>query len=160
MHYASARDFFNAVREAAIDAERCRRELDEMEQRTLSVGSPTFEARVSGGEHDRLALNVAAYVDREALLQSRIDDDYDLIDLACVLLYGEDGISDGLATLCPPWWADAVYQRYVACHTWDEVGELVMYAKRHAERGTLAAFDFMDANGMLATIEGRGTAAS
>lgn len=160
MHYASAREFFNAVREAAIDAERCRVQLEELEERAQSLGGTTFEARVRGGTHDRMERNAVAHVDREGELQSRIEDDYRLIDAACWVLYGRDGVSDGLASIAPPWWADAIYHHYLALRKWEDVEPLVLACTSHISRCVNAAFDLMDANGMLATIEGRGTAAS
>lgn len=153
-----AREFFESVREASLDAERCRRQLEAMEQRALAIGSPSFDARVSGGDHDRLARDVASLVDREGKLQSRIDGDYDLIDLACAVLYGDDGISDGLAAIAPPWWADAIYHRYVAARTVPETARLVGYSTRHVQGCVRAAFEIMDANGMVSTIAGQGIA--
>lgn len=156
--FESARDLFEAAREAAIDAEKCRRMLEAMERKALRVASPSFEARVSGGDHDRISRDVAALVDRETDLQARIDADYDLIDAACTVLYGRDGMSDGLSAIGPAWWADAVYQRYLAARPWPEVGYLMGYNVSHVRRCVNAAFELMDANGMVGTIDGHGSA--
>lgn len=158
MQYASARDFFEAVREASRDAERCRVQLESMEHRALAISSPSLQAHVRGGERDRMGRTVAALCDRENELQGRIEDDYRLIDLACWVLFGRDGQSDGLATLMPPWVADALYQFYVAGRTWTDTAALVLYSVAHVRREVGVALDLMDANGMLATIEGRGAA--
>lgn len=156
--FASSRELFSAARGAAKDAERCRRQLDSMERRALHVSGPSFEPRIRGGNHDRISRDVAALVDREAELHGRIEADYGLIDAACAILYGHDGMSDGLASIAPPWWADAIYYRYLALRTWGEVAELVGYGTRHVQRCVSAAFDLMDAHGMAATVEGRGDA--
>lgn len=156
--FASSRELFEAAREAAIDAERCRNQLASIERRALRIGSPSLEARVRGGDHDRIGRDVAALVDRETELQAQIDADYDLIDAACTVLYGRDGVSDGLASIGPPWWADALYHHYLALRPWVEVGELLGISKSYVGKQASAAFDLMDANGMAATIEGRGDA--
>ena len=158
MQYASAREFFEAVSEASRDAERCRVQLESMEHRALSVSSPSLEAHVRGGDHDHVGRKVAALVDRERELQSRIDADYDLIDAACAVLYGSDGMSDGLASIVPAWWADAVYHRYLGLRSWVEVGRMLDYSDSHVRRAVSAAFDVMDANGMLSTVAGQGGA--
>ena len=146
------------MRAASLDADSCRRQLEAMERSILSVGSPSLDVRVRGGDHDRMARDVARMVDREAELQKRIDSDYDLIDAACSVLYGSDGTSDGLAALCPPWWCDAIYYHWVQCRTWAEVGALVSYSPSHCRRAATAAFDLADANGMAATVAGVGRA--
>lgn len=157
-HFASARDLFEAARDAAKDAETCRNQLASIERRALRVASPSFEVRVSGGDHDRIGTDVAARVDRETELQAQIDADYDLIDAACMVLYGRDGMSDGLASIAPPWWADAIYHHYLALRPWVEVADLMGCGTRHVQHCVSAAFDLMDANGMAATVEGRGDA--
>lgn len=157
-NFASSRELFEAASDAVRDAERCRRQLEAMEQRALAVGSPSFDARVSGGDHDRIGRTVASLVDRERELHARVERDYGLIDAACSVLYGRDGMSDGLAVLMPPWVADAVYHRYLALRTWDYVAALMGSSVRHVQTSVRAAFDVMDANGMAATVEGRGHA--
>lgn len=157
-HFASARDLFEAARDAARDAETCRRQLDRMERKALRVASPSFEARVHGGNHDHIGGDVAALVDRETELQGRIDSDYDLIDAACAILYGRDGMSDGLASIAPPWWADAIFHHFLALRPWVEVAGLMGIGRSRLQSGARAAFDLMDATGMAATVEGRGDA--
>lgn len=154
-----AREFFDSVRAAVIDAERCRWQLDAMESQALSVGSPSFDAHVRGGERDRIGRDVAAMVDRESELNGRIESDYLLIDTACEILYGKDGMSDGLAALAPsPWWADAIYHRYLGLRTWPEVAELLGVTARSAQKGVRAAFDIADGYGLTATVAGVGHA--
>ena len=59
--FTSSRELFEAARQAAIDADRCRRQLEAMEHRALSVGRPSLEAHVSGGgDPDRIGRDVAA----------------------------------------------------------------------------------------------------
>lgn len=154
-----ARSFFESVREASFDAERCRCQLDYLETNALRISSPSFEARVSGThDPDRMACRVAALVDQEAALHARIEEDYRLIDLACTVLYGADGMSDGLARLVPTWWCDAVYYHFCQRRTWAQVGALLGYSERHVRNQASAALDVADATGLMDTIGGMGMA--
>ena len=157
-NFESSRELFEAASDAVRDAEACRRQLDALEEGALSVGSPSLDARVSGGDHDRIGRTVANLVDREKELDARMEQDYALIDAATCVLYGRDQMSDGLACLMPPWVADAIWQHFLALHTWDYVSELMGYCKSQVIRTVRAAFEVMDAHGMAATVEGRGIA--
>ena len=157
-HFDTSRDLFEAAREAYLDARRCQAQLDAMEARVLSVSGPSLDAHVGGGEHDRMGARVAAYVDREAELESRIDADFRLIDAANAILYGRDGMSDGLASLAPAWWADALYWHYLVAKSWPFVAKMVGYDVHHVQRCARAAFELMDENGMHNTVDGRGWA--
>ena len=156
--YAHARDLFEAARDAAKDAERCGAELLAIDS-APAIGSPSFEARVRGSrDPDRMGRRAAAAIDRKGQLERRIDSDYDLVDAATFVLYGRDGMSDGLASIAPPWWADAIYHHYLSLRTWEDTADLVGYCSRYVQRGVAAAFDLMDANGMAATVGGVGAA--
>ena len=155
MQANSAREFFESVQSAAMDAERCRRQLERLEQAALALPSGMPEFHRGGTPSDRVGARVAGYVDQEAALHRRIEDDYRLIDAACEVLYGHDGMSDGLASIAPPWWADSIYHHYLALMKWDEIALMMMYDRSYVRRCVGAAFDLMDANGMTATVEGR-----
>lgn len=156
--YSCARDLFEAAREAARDAARCGAELLAIEE-APAIGSPTFEARVRGtSDPDRLGRKVASNVDRKERLEKRIDADYGLIDAATFVLYGHDGMSDGLASIAPDWWADAIYHHYLSLRTWEQTSQIMGYCPRHLQKSVRAAFDLMDANGMTSTVAGVGCA--
>lgn len=155
--YGSAREFFDAAREAARDAERIARQLDGMERRVLALGGGGFEGRVrSTPDPDRIGRGVAAMLDNEAVLRARQESDYALIDAACELLYGADRRS-GLYALVG-WPADAIFHHYLALRTWDEVAEMMGYSVPHVRRQVAAAFDMADSNGDMWTRLGVGTA--
>lgn len=151
----SAREFFESVREAVIDAERCRQQLEGLEHAALALPSGMAELHRGGTPSDRVGDGVAGYVDQEAALYRRVEDDYRLIDAACEVLYGHDGMSDGLASIAPSWWADSIYHHYLGLRTWGEIAPMMLYCESHVRRSVGAAFDLMDANGMTDTIEGR-----
>lgn len=155
--FASAREFFDAAREAARDAERIARQLDGMERRALALGGGGFEGRVrSTPDPDRIGRGVAAKVDNEAVLRERQQADRALIDAACELLYGADNRS-GLYALVG-WPADAIFHHYLALRTWDEVAEMMGYSAPHVRRQVAAALDLADTNGSMWTRLGIGSA--
>lgn len=155
--YASAREFFDAAREAARDAERIARQLDGMERRALALGGGGFEGRVrSTPDPDRIGRGVAAKVDNEGVLRERQQADRALIDAACELLYGADRRS-GLYALVG-WPADAIFHHYLALRTWDEVAEMMDYSVRHVQTCVASALDYADSNGQMWTALGKGMA--
>lgn len=155
--HASAREFFEAAREAARDAERIRRQLDGMERRSTALGGGGFEPRVrSTPDPDRIGRDVSAKLDQEARLREREDEDYRAIDAACAVLYGPDNRS-GLYALVG-WPADAIYHHYLALRTWDETARMMGYSVRHVCRAVDVAFDLADANGQMWTELGVGLA--
>ena len=157
--YQNSRELFEAAHAASMDAAKISKELEALDERAARVGTPSLEPHGRGTrDADPIGRRVAHKLDREKILERRLEEDYRLIDSACWILYGEDGISDGLASIAPPWWADAIYHHYLALRTWDEVAELVMFSKRYVLERVGAAFDLMDANGMASTVEGRRSA--
>lgn len=155
--HATAREFFEAAREAARDADRISRQLDGMERRTLSLGGGGFEPRVrSTPDPDRIGASVSAKLDQEDRLRERADEDWRIIDAACTVLYGPDNRS-GLYALVG-WPADAIYHHYLALRTWDETASMLGYSVRHVQTCVRAALDLADANGQMWTELGIGIA--
>lgn len=156
--YASAREFFDAAREAARDAQRIARQLDGMERRALALGGGGFEPRVrSTPDPDRIGRAVGAMVDNEGVLLQRQEADYALIDAACAVLYGPDNRS-GLYALVG-WPADAIYHHYLGLRTWEETADLMGYSTRYVQRSVAWALDYADAAGDTMTRLGLGFAA-
>jgi len=155
--YATAREMFEAAREAALDAERVRRQLESMERASVSVGGQGFEGRVrSTPDPDRIGRAVAAAVDVGLRLRRRQEEDYRLIDAACAVLYGTD--SDAGLWALVGWRADAIYHHYLGLRTWAEVGELLGYSEQHVWREAMAALETADAWGWRAVVNGMGRA--
>ena len=157
MQFTSAREVFEAAREASRDAERIRRQLAAMEGRATALQGGGFEPRVrSTPDPDRIGRSVAAMVDVEAKLRERQDEDYALIDFACAVLYGTDSDA-GLWSLVG-WRADALHLHYLGCMTWAEVGAVLGYSPEHACREAMAALDTADAWGIENAMRGTGGA--
>jgi hypothetical protein len=126
----TAKDFFDRARAASEDAERCRIQLKSLETRMHSIGGQGVGQRVrSSSDPDKMGRRVGAYVDREARLNRRMEHDYDVIDRATVVLYGDDERA-GLDGVMSPIWADVLWWRYLDGATWPKVAKAVNLSVR------------------------------
>ncbi|MBR1830427.1 MAG: hypothetical protein IJ781_13190 [Atopobiaceae bacterium] len=156
-HFTSARELFEAAREASRDAERIRRQLVAMEERAEGLGGGGFEPRVrSTGEPDRMGSRVATMVDVERRLRERQEQDYAIIDLASAVLYGTDNDA-GLWALVS-WRADAIFHHYLGGMTWAQVGDMLGYSEQYVWQQAQVALDTCDGWGLLAVMAGTGRA--
>lgn len=151
----TSRDFFESVREAALDAERTRRQLEAMESRE-GVKAQRYGTSVQGGTHDVMAATDAR-IDRERAWAARIERDYALIDEACEIIYGTDN-RGGIASLLGTATADAMFWRYCAAVTWAEVARNVSYSRQWCYRAVAVAFELIDSAGVEAVMRGEGMA--
>ena len=158
--YASAEDFFVAVRDASREAERTRLTLIQMESRE-GARAQGYEPRVSvGGNSDKMAATDSR-IDYEARMAERIEQDYALIDMACAVLYGRESGKGGVDALMGSAVADCISFRYVDARPWKEVAALMGYshASWHALRDMCQrGFDVIDSLGWERAIEGVGDA--
>ena len=127
-YYASAEDFFEAVRHASREAERTRLTLLAMEARE-GVRAQGYEPRVTvGGERDKMAATDSR-IDYEARMAERIEADYRLLDMACAVLYGRESGKGGVDALMGSAVADCISFRYVDARPWKEVAALMGYSR-------------------------------
>ena len=158
--YASAEDFFEAVREASREAERTRLTLLQMEARE-GVRAQGYEPRVMvGGERDKMA-HTDSRIDYEARMRERIEQDYKLLDMACAVLYGRDSGKGGVDALMGSAVADCISFRYVDARPWSEVAALLGYSRwsrRSLRDMCQRGFDRIDSLGWERAIEGVGDA--
>ena len=126
--YAHAQDFFEAVRHASREAERTRLTLMQMEARE-GVRAQSYQPRVSiGGNSDKMAATDSR-IDYEARMQERIEQDYQLLDMACAALYGSESGKGGVDALMGSAVADCISFRYVDARPWSEVAALMGYSR-------------------------------
>ena len=152
-----AGDFFRAVRDAAEDAERCARQLKALELRLHSSGGGTYEPRArAGAERDRIGRRVAAFLDQEAVIEARQDEDYRLIDRACAVLYGGDQTGGGGLCKAPPskaaLWADALWWRYCAAESWDGCARAMGNSPADCRKACAHALTWLDKTGYAASL--------
>lgn len=154
-HFRDARELFESAREASRDAERIRTQLQSMEERAKSLGGGGFEPRVrSTSDPHRMESRSVAHIDMEERLRERYERDYELIDLACWVLYGRDN-ETGLSVLVPAWWCDALWWHYLDDATWERTARAVSYSEQRCKQARSLAFDVIDSWGIVGTMQGR-----
>ena len=156
--YTSARELFEAAREASVDVLRIGRQVAELEARATATGggivTTTGHAHHQGDNVGRIVAAQAQTLER---LAKREEEDYRLIDAACAVLYGSDGTSDGLYALVG-WPADAIWWHFLGLKRWEDVAALVGFDTRWTQAKVRQALELADSNGMLATVAGIGMA--
>lgn len=157
--YKDAREFFEAAREASIDADRISRRLAEMEA-SEGVRAQGYDAqgRGSGGDVNGMR-RTEARIDFERRVEARREADYDLIDRATSVIYGDGQTGmGGIGALMGGAAADVMWWRFCAAATWPEVCREVGVTDRWARQKAEQAMDMCDAYGMWGMIHGLGVA--
>lgn len=155
--YTSAREFFRAVRDASVEAERTRLTLLRMEA-SEGVRAQGYEPRTTGGGNRDAMAKTDSRIDYEERMRERIEADYALIDLACRVLYGEESGKGGVDALMGSAVADCLSFRYVDARTWPEVSALVGYSISECKRKCAEGMDAVDAYGLELCSRGEGFA--
>lgn len=155
--YQGARDLFAAARDASADAEYIRRRIERMEA-AEGVRGASLSPSVSGSRADVNGTSrTDARVDYEARVARRLEEDYALIDVACAVLYGDDG-TGGVAALLGTRVADLLWHHYLDCESWDEAAEAVGMPRTTAFREKDKALDLVDMYGFDLVRQGLGSA--
>lgn len=155
--YPSARDFFEAVRGASVEAERTRLTLMRMEA-SEGVRAQSYEAHGKSGHRADATARTDSRMDYEARVDGRMRDDYDLIGLACRVLYGDGTGRGGIDALMGSAVADCLSFRYVDARPWPEVAALTGYSERQCMRLCEQGVDAADFLGMANCVGGVGDA--
>ena len=148
--YATAYELFEAARDAAIQNESIRRRIERMElaEQATAQGEPISKGSIS----DRMA-RVDARLDLEEELEQTSRENWELIDFASEVLYGELGKA-GLAVALGIQYADAIWWRYLAVCKWDDVAKACGATDRTCQTRVQVGMDFIDANGIEPTMLG------
>lgn len=152
----SARDFFESVRSAAIDADSITRRIRAMESRE-GVRAQTYGPRGRGGVRDAMAATDAR-LDFESRIERRREEDYRLIDAACSVIYGADQSTGGVGAILGAAYADALWWRFCAAATWPEVAEGAGMSERWCKDAVGVAMDVIDSYGLERMSRGLGLA--
>lgn len=155
--YTDARDFFHAVRDASREAERTRLTLMRMEA-AEGVRAQGYEATGRSGHRSDATARTDARMDYEARMSDRVREDYELLDLACRVLYGDGTGKGGLDALMGSAVADCLSFRYVDARPWPEVARLTGYSERQCMRLCEQGIDAADFFGMENCVGGEGAA--
>lgn len=154
--YTSARELFEAVRDASKERERTCRQLERLEARRSGGGS-SIAGVARGGRHDVNGMGpTIALVDYQERMRQRIRDDERLMDYATAVLYGKN--DGGVASLMGSSHADAMFWRFLAAETWKTCSEQCGVSESTARRMVQEALDLVDALGAARVAEGVGIA--
>lgn len=156
--FGSARDLFEAVREASRDASEIRSRLSRLES-ACGLRAQRYDAPSSRGGAPDAMRAVDIYVDQEERLRRRQYEDYELIGLASSVIYGtsEDG-NGGIQALLGPRQADAMWWRFCAAKPWQTVAAMVGASERWCRDAVRVSLDTVDSYGWRAVAEGAGVA--
>ena len=125
-----------------------------METTEQSVGT-ALGMKVDSGSISDPMRRVDARIDKESRWHQRIEEDERLMDLATSVCYGRDQDGKGgLSLLLGMLYADILWWRYLAAESWETVARMVGYSPRRCAELQAIALDFVDANGIRATIAG------
>lgn len=153
--FSGAKEMFEAAREAALDMERARRQLEMLE----CAGHADLGVRIRSGSISDPMRRVDGIIDRSRVLDARMERDAELVDYACSVIYGreQDG-RGGVCMLLGPLHADVLWWRYPGTATWEQVGAAVGYSRTRCKELAAEAIDLCDAYGPDAVLDGRGLA--
>lgn len=158
--WASARDLMRAARSASDDYDRCERQLLALRARAESLGGGQAGATSGTHPHDSLERRVVALADRERDLEGRKARDEQVIDAACEMLFGGEGSEwrEGLSSLVPTFWCEALWWHYLQGETWAQVGRTLNYSASHLKACARQALETADAYGLATVAAGQGIA--
>ena len=150
----TAKEFFEEVRAAAMDADRCKSQLEALQFKLHTFGGGGFEPRTTNNvDADKIGRRVAHYVDMEKKLEERMEQDWALIDRACVVLYGQDQRGGGgIDKVVSSTWADTLWWRYCAAETWDVVARSMGCSVRPCQQNVGHALAWIDKNRFMSAI--------
>lgn len=148
----TAREYFETVRDAAVELDRTSRTLERMRARTMPKAQ-RYDAVGGGSGHSDPMDRVVEVVDFEAVMRQRMEDDRELLSDAARVLYGEDGRA-GVAKGMGSAYADAVYHRALDARTWDAVAREMYMAQSTVIRLYDAAMDYIDSAGLDGATRG------
>ena len=153
----SARDFFDSVRNAAMEIARTERQLARMEA-SEGVRAQGYTPMGKGSRSDVNGTAATdARIDYERMMRKRLEEDRALVDAACAVLYGDDS-RGGVARLLGSATADAMWWRYCAAESWDKAASMAFTTDVTARRWCYTAFDLIDAIGYERARAGEGMA--
>lgn len=142
-------------RRCAAECERTRRSLEAMESRE-GVRAQGYQPRVTGARPTGMGATDAR-MDYEARMRGRLARDYHVVDLACSVIYGEDG-QGGVAGLLGSRYADCLWWRFCACETWPVVAERCGMSESWCQHAVPVALDMADSYGLVRVAAGVGMA--
>ena len=156
--FASARELFEAAREADRDIDRTARLLERMEAREGLRAHPAVALRHGHRAADPMRATDAR-IDAEAAAHRRLEDDWRIVDLANALCYGRwyDG-RGGVDALLDTMHADCLYWVYLSGERMGTITRILQRNKSTVHTMNRTSFETLDAYGLQRAIDGTGLA--
>ena len=146
----TARELFEAARQASFELWRHDMRYDAMERRALSLGGAS-DAKVSpGGIRDRMGA-VDAMADYEAMMERRVAEWCAAVDLAVAVLYGADW-EHGVAKELGIGYAEVLDLIYIQRESLRATAARTHFSRRTCAYMRNRALAFIDAVGTAALI--------
>ncbi|MGR1083956.1 hypothetical protein ACUYFE_08010 [Olegusella massiliensis] len=157
--YASAQEFFEAVKDASKDADRIAKILQTMTA-AEAVKAQSYAPRITGGGNRDVMCATDKRMDYEKRIRARQSDDYELIDSACEVIYGaEQNGAGGVGVLLNDnAYADLLWWRYCAAASWPETAAGCGKSEKWCQYSIKVAFDMIDSYGLERVKYGLGFA--
>lgn len=156
--FTTARDLFDAAREAIRDNARISRALAAMESREGLRGHALTATAHAHGTPDPMR-PTDARIDAEVAYQRRAIDNWELIDLANALCYGRwyDG-NGGIDALTDNRHADALYWWYLSGEPRKVAARVLGLSTHRIRQLNTESFNMLDAYGIVRALAGVGIA--
>ena len=150
--FESARELFEAVRDAAYELWRHDATYNAMERRALALSGGIAAASSPGSEADRMR-PVDAMVDFEVMMERKVDEWCSLVDYGEAVLYGTDW-EHGIAKSLGIGYAEVLELVYIQRLSMRETSKRLRLSERTARRMKARALSFIDAVGAETAISG------
>lgn len=158
--WPSSRDLMRAARAASDDYARCERQVMALRLKAESLGGGQAGATSGTHAHDSLERRVVALADRGRDLEQQMTRDEQVMDAACEMLFGGESTEwrEGLSSLVPTFWCEALWWHYLQGETWAQVGRTLGYSPSHLKACARQALETADAYGLATVADGLGIA--
>lgn len=157
--YASAQEFFEAARSAAIEVARYNERVSRMEQTEGLRGAPLSGTRGGSRRDVNGMARVDARIDLEAAEWRHIEEDYALIDRAASVLFGMTQRGDGGVDALLGWREAKIMDLYyLKAWTWPQVADAMGLSQDWCRALRSSAVDVCDSYGIEKMLAGLGHA--
>lgn len=154
--FTSARDLFEATRDAAISYDRQARVIEELKSLEAVHGQAQGQGHGSSKDVNGTG-RIVTRIDLEARAERQMQEQQELIDYACALCFGRDG-NGGVASLLSEDAATVLYLFYCRALKWQTITTTLCRSTLWCRTQRDAAFELIDSLGYGAVVAGIGVA--
>ena len=150
--FESARELFDAVRDASYELWRHDATYNAMERRALALSGGIAAATSPGSDADRMR-PVDAMVDFESMMERKVDGWCSLVDYGEAVLYGRDW-EHGIARSLGIGYAEVMELTYIQRLSMRETARRLKFSVSTCRRMRSRALSFIDSVGFETAISG------